>query len=882
MGKSRPKSLVMFSLFVYSVICLPLPSLYAQSAANSGTVTGNVIDPSGAVVSRALVNIRNPVSQYERATETDSTGRFQFANVPLNIYHITVTAKGFGTAVQDVEVRSGVPANVAVQLNVAGTAETITVSGEDLMENDSTMHTDLDREMFSKVPLESASSSVSSLVTLAAPGVTADSNGLFHGMGDHGENSFSVDGQPITDQQSKVFSNQIPASSIQSMQVIDGAPPAEYGDKTSLVIQVTTRSGQGVMRPTGSIYSSYGTFGSAAGGFDFGYGGTGWGNFITADALRTGRFLDPPEFTVVHAKGNEENVFDRVDYQPDQADSFHLNLNYTRSWFQTPNTWDNLNIAVTSRVDPNTLVGPTDQRSKIETFNIAPSYTRVVSQTSAFNLGAYLRKDVYRYYPSNDPFADLGPLQRETIGQNRSLANAGLHADISHLHGIHNFKAGSVYQQTLLGESDSLAIVDPAMNVPDTSTFNPALYPYDLTRGGSRYDFRGHTDVKELALYVEDQITKGHWLFNMGLRGDLYNGLSVARQVEPRVGVSYSIKPTNTVLRASYARVMETPFNENLVLASRGCLDDVLNPLLGCQADNSGALSAGFRNEFHAGLQQAFGRYLVVSGEYIWKYTHNGFDFSVLGNTPITFPIEWHNSKIPGLALRADVPSIHNFSAFLTMSSVAARFFPPQVGGAGATVGQSGFPFRIDHEERFNQTTHLQYQLPGRHSPWYGLNWRYDSGMVAGSVPCYNVTDPNSSCLTTSTTLNGQPAVDLSALTADQEFEAGLACGGTRATPTAPLPTPCLASEYTSSLVKIPAPGTEDDDHNPPRILPRSLFDMALGQDNLFGGDRYKWGARATAINVTNKYALYNFLSTFSGTHYVTPRAITGQITLNF
>jgi hypothetical protein len=37
-----------------------------------------------------------------------------------------------------------------------------------------------------------------------------------------------------------------------------------------------------------------------------------------------------------------------------------------------------------------------------------------------------------------------------------------------------------------------------------------------------------------------------------------------------------------------------------------------------------------------------------------------------------------------------------------------------------------------------------------------------------------------------------------------------------------------------------------------------------------------------TAINVTNKDALYNFLSTFSGTHYVTPRAMTAKVTFNF
>ena len=81
---------------------------------------------------------------------------------------------------------------------------------------------------------------------------------------------------------------------------------------------------------------------------------------------------------------------------------------------------------------------------------------------------------------------------------------------------------------------------------------------------------------------------------------------------------------------------------------------------------------------------------LVFSGEYIWKYTHNAFDFSVLGNTPITFPIDWHNSKIPGYALRVDVPNFHGFTAYVVMSSVAARFFPPQVAGAGATVGHGG------------------------------------------------------------------------------------------------------------------------------------------------------------------------------------------------
>jgi hypothetical protein len=913
MRASLRRGVFALSALFFSFAVQQLPS----QTGNSGSISGTVTDSSGAVVPGATVTILNAVSGYTRSVTTDSSGDYQFPNVPFNPYHLTVSAAGFSAMAQDVVVRSGVPVKVTSALNVEAASTTVEVqsNGGDLVENDSTFHTDIDRGAFQKLPLESQSSSLSSLVTLSSPGVAADSNGLFHGLGDHASNSFSVDGQPITDQQSKVFSNQLPSNSVQSLEVISGAPPAEYGGKTALVIQVTTRSGQGIKTPTGSFTTSYGSFGSISGGLDLSYGGDNWGNFFELDGLNSGRFLDPPEFVVFHDKGNEQNVFDRIDYKFNAVDSVRLNLNYSRSWFQTPNSYDNLNIsnviAGGTTADPVFgSVGNADQHSKIETFNIAPTYTRLIGTDSIFNFGAYVRKDAYNYYPSGNGLADLGPpnLQNQTIGQNRTLMNAGTLANFSYVKGINNIKAGAVYGQTFLRERDDLGVVASTFNSPclDASgnslsgftdpsqcaaagnqanpNFLPVLLPYDLTRAGGLYDYFGHTDVKELALYIQDQITAGAWHFNVGIRGDLYNGLAIARQAEPRLGAAYSLKKTNTVMRVSYARTLESPFNENLVLSSQGCANPVLSPLLLCTAGVAGTLQPGYKNEFHAGLEQAFGKNLVVSGEYIWKYQHNAFDFSVLGNTPITFPIDWHNAKIPGYALRADVPNFHNLTAFVVMSSVAARFFPPQVAGAGATVGQSGYPFRIDHDERFNETTHLQYPFPHLHGVWGGFNWRYDSGLVAGSVPCYNPlsNDPNSACGNTSTTLGGQPAINLSGLTADEEFQAGLTCGGVKATPGNPLPATCLASEFTSKLVKIPSPGSGNNDHNPPRIAPRSLFDLSLGDDNLFKGDTTKWSLRVTAINVTNNYALYNFLSTFSGTHYVSPRALTAEVGFHF
>ena len=352
------------------------PASKAQGG-NSVNVGGTVTDQTGAVVPGATVTIHDPVSGFEESATTDASGNFTIPNVPFNPYHMTVTAKGFAEHVQDVDVRSAVPLALKISLQLAGTTTTVTVEGgNDLIENDSTAHTDIDRKLFNDLPLESQSSSLSSLVTLASPGIAADSNGLFHGLGDHAENSFSVDGQPITDQQSKVFSNQVPVDAVQSLEVIDGAPPAEYGDKTSVVIDVTTRSGQGMTKPHGDVTGSYGSFGSSNLGFNFGYGGTKWGNFISANGLNTSRFLDPPEFVVMHDKGNEENVFDRLDYQLTQADSLHVNLEFSRSWFQTPNSYDAQNaipwsglVVNNAGLGPNGfVVGPADQRSQILTF----------------------------------------------------------------------------------------------------------------------------------------------------------------------------------------------------------------------------------------------------------------------------------------------------------------------------------------------------------------------------------------------------------------------------------------------------------------------------------------------------------------------------------
>jgi len=930
-------------LSIYSALVLGFLVCFAQLPAlaqlgNSGSIEGVVKDLSGGVVVGATVEISNPVTGLQRQETTASDGAFTFSNIPFNPYQLTVNAAGFATYSQDVDVRSTVPLTLPISLRVGSAEATVRVeaNAEDLVEKDPSFHTDVDTSLTDRLPLESQSSSVSSLVTLATPGVVADSNGLFHGLGDHAENSFSVDGQPITDQQSKVFSNQIPLDSIQSLEAVSGGPPAEYGDKTSLVIKVTTRSGLGVTKPTGEIYSSYGSFGSVVGGFRLAYGGQKWGNFIAANGLNTSRFLDPPELHAIHDKGNEENLFDRLDFNVSGADSIHTNFQYTRSWFETPNTLDNLNGVINPAVTDPLTGAPLpvqDQRAQIATYNIAPVWTRLISTTTLLTVGAFVRHDHFNYYPSANVFADGTGLipngSSATLNQDRKLTNLGLRADVSYVKGINNIKAGATLQHTFLNEIFNFGITNPVfnavcLNVADASPntnptptfqadctgalepndgtdaratvapFTPALGCFDLTRPvltapaqtqdgctstqTGLFPFRGHADVKELALYLQDSVSLGNWAFNLGTRVDLYRGIVHDWQPEPRVGVAYNVKKTNSVLRVSYSRVLETPFNENLILASLGASDPVIVDVIG-GASLQAPIRSGQRNQFNAGFQQAFGKYAVVDADYLWKYTHNAYDFSAFANTPIFFPIAWKNSKIDGPSVRVTIPDYHGFTALVVLAHVRARYFPPQIGGLGASI-TGGEVFRIDHDQAFNQTTHFQYQ-PNKSWPWIGFNWRYDSGLVASNP---SVADFPTAIGATA----GVPGLD-----ADQQAAIGLFCGNLVAqapTPANPAgfaltPAACAgATNFASKLLKLAAPGTNDSDHNPSRVQPRNLFDASVGEDNIFHADRdrYRWSLRFTVINLTNKVATYNFLSTFSGTHFVTPRAYTAELGFHF
>ena len=834
--KSFAFSIFSASVIAASVMVLTPSAALAQGLGRAGSISGTVTDATGAVVPGASIEIENKVTGYDHTFRTDAAGVFRVLDVPPNNYHVTITAPGFQPSVRDVPVQTSVPISLDVKLEI-GVATTTTVEVHsdtgDLLESVPTSHVDVDSAQFQKLPTGSVASGLNAVVAHSAPGIVEDSNGFIHPQGDHAQTQFVFDNQPITDQQSKQFSTSMPENAIASVEVITGAPPAEYGDKTSLVVNAITKSGLGMDRPFGSFSTSYGSFGTVSENMTYGRGAGKWGEFLSANVVRSGRYLDPPEFAAIHDVGNNITLFNRNDYQPGSNDTLHLNLFFARAWFQTPNTYDQQALGQ-------------DQKERVISYNIAPGWVHILNANSTVTVNPYIRVDQMNYWPSRNAFAD-GPA---TVSQNRRLTNAGLKADYSLVARRNNFKAGVQMQHTLLNESFAFGITDPGL-VADTNA--PGLAPYDLSRGGRLFRFHGHSDIKGYAIYAQDNLTFGGFNIQAGLRGDFYRGITSGNAVEPRLGISYLFKPTSTVLRVSYSRFYETPYNENLLLSSTTGSGGLASNVFG--AFGAQPLQPGTRNQYNAGLQQGLGKHLLMEASYFWKFTHNGFDFDTLFNSPIAFPISWRKSKIDGASARVSVIDVAGWSAYTVMGHTRARFFGPEIGGLIFNSPVSAGVFRIDHDEALEQTTNARYQ-PKKNGAWGSITWRYDSGQVAGSVP---------------------DAASALALAGDQQQAIGFHCGAVYATISRPV-TACANGNVGASLVLIPPNGTGNDDTNPPRIAARNLFDIAVGHDNLFHTDRARYKFQLTAVNVTNVVSLYNFLSTFSGTHFVNPRSYTAEL----
>jgi hypothetical protein len=856
---TRTKTVAIF-LFAMSAIAMLCPSSSAQSGI-AADLSGIVTDSDGAVLPAAQLTLTFLRSGAERKQVAASDGGFAFIRLTTGDYRLRVEAPGFAPIQQMVSYQ-GAPLHLAVPLSASASSE-VTVSATDSVEEQTTpAHVLITPDEIERMPSQSVSAPFSSLITMTTPGVSADSNGSFHPLGDHAEASFFVDGQPITDQQSRTFSTQVSLNTLQTVEVREGAPGADVGDKTSMIIVAQTRSGLDQRRPSGSLQLSHGSFATSNASARVGFGAKRFGSFTAIDAVNSARFLDTPETINLHANGNAENAFQRFDYRLTDRTSLQLNAALSRSWFQTPNTFDQQTLGQ-------------NQRQTIVSFNLAPQLVHTFSDRAFNRTNLWMRQDKIRYRPSDNIYSD-SPAYLE---QARRLTSAGIRSEYTYTHRRHNVTAGAEYKHTFLAEQFATGLTDPAYNSPclgpdgapssDTSVrdpsqcaasgltpntaFLPGLLSLDLTRGGAIYSFRGDTDIKQLALFAQDFVRFAGFQLKFGLRYDKYNGLVSTHGLQPRVGLTYSEPPLRTTFRGDYSRVFLTPYNENLIVAGS---DGPGSPSASLGASASNVLNTATRNQFNVGFTTDLPR-LSLSAEYLWKFTYGAYDFDVLLNSPLTFPTQFAKSKIDGGLVRMTLVPYRGFAGFFTISHTRSRLFGPQTGGVSFSAPYSNV-VRPDHDEGLAMNLNLRYQF-GKRGPWINASYRYDGGLVSVATPDHT------------TVLQ---------LTGDEQQQMGLHCGSTFATISTPIRS--CPGRISATRIRIPPPGTYDADRNPSRVSVRNTVDLSIGKDNLIAHEKQSLGVRVDVVNLNNASALYNYLSTFSGTHFLTPRAVTVGIRYTF
>jgi hypothetical protein len=722
MAKATVRFLTITATAVW--LTLGLSSDPALGAGSAGVIRGTVTGPDGKPVAAVPLQLRNDITGFRGEAHSDKDGRFQFFNVPFNPYELHVEVQGFQTQHIKIDVRSVAPVDIPVTLALENVSERVTVEAEKpaaVLETDSSQsHVDIDKSFIEHAPAANPSRGMESLI-VQTPGFTQDENGRYHFQGAHSEQSYIVDGQPISDQIGITFSNSIDPRILQSAEVIYGNVPAEYGEKIAAVINLTTKSGLGSGPLKGEARVGAAQFNTYAAGVSAGGGTARFGYFASIDASKSDRFLDPPNFDNLQNHGDTERVFLRLDLANDgSTNAFRISGLLGRTRRDVPNTFSQ-------------EAANTDNQVETNDWNANLGWQRILSPAAVLDTTIFARNNRYTYYGSpNDPSV--------ITNSKRSLDNYGVQPILTIQAGTANeIKAGAILKLYPIKERFSFGITDPNLNDPTSDGYNPNLAPYDLTRGGSPFLFEDSRTITYIAGFVEDTIRLSNLTAQLGLRYDHANFPLSESQLEPRVGLAYYLPAAKTVFRVSYNRIFITPEYENVLFSSSTEASTLAPP----EVQASRALGEGLilvpaarQDVYDVGLQQAVGSKLRLDIDFWERRVRFVADQAQFQNTGIVFPVAFDHGRLHGWNVRLDLAPIGGLTGYASLGHVHAVYFPPLAGGlfldTGAIDAITGGPFLIDHDQNLQAQAGINYAF-GKSGFWLGANVRYDSGPVTGA-----------------------------------------------------------------------------------------------------------------------------------------------------
>ncbi|MGO8838264.1 MAG: TonB-dependent receptor [Limisphaerales bacterium] len=477
-------------------------------------------------------------------------------------------------------------------------------------------------------------------VVLRAPGVAEDSaaNGDLHVRGEHANLQYRIN-DVLLPEGITGFGLELDPRFVESMQLITGSLPAQYGFRTAGVVDIQTKSG--AFDPGGEVSMYGGSYDTIRPSFEYGGSQGKWNYFVDGsyDNNNLGIENPTPSATPIHDNTEQYKSFVYASRILNDTSRISVMGSASYSNFEVPNT-PGLPVGTAPGTNPwNSTQGPaTFDSSALNETQIEQNYFGVVTyQKSAGDLNyqtsAFFRNSSVHFLP--DPVGDLY-FNGVASNEKRTLYSGGLQADASYQLGDkHTIRCGGLLLDTSVTENSSTTVfnLDPSGN-PIGSAYpisdNPTLHGL----------FAG--------VYLQDewkiipQLT-----FNYGARFDVFDAsFDHENQVSPRANLIY--QPTDsTTLHAGYARYFTPPPVENVTPSTVNLFDgtsnasSITNGITGVKAERADYFDAGITQKLAPGLQ------VGVDGYY--KYAKNQLDDGLFGQTLILSAFNYSRGQVYGV-----------------------------------------------------------------------------------------------------------------------------------------------------------------------------------------------------------------------------------------
>jgi len=692
----------------------------ASAQTRIGTIQGAVKDPNGALIPGASVTVSQPVTRYKQSVKTDAQGAFRLVNVPFNTYTVSAEAPGFQPAEQSIDLESALPMSIDLTLGVGAEAANVTVTAENsaLLESDRTSSdTDISQTVLERPTGAAPSRAIESIVA-STPGFVTDDNGRMHPRGSESQVQYVVDGIPITDNLSAIFSTSLDARTMRTVEVLTGGIPAEFGDRLAGVISVNTRSGLEGPTQVGVSFSG-GSFSTGEIGADFATHTKKFGFLTNLSASTSQRYLDPPTIDNFHNFGRSGKGFFRLDYQFNQNNSLRGTFTFGGTNFQVPN-----------RLEQQLAGQDQRQRNRDNSQNITLDH--IFSSSTLGQLSFFNRHSAAKLISNTNSTPVVA-------FQDRTLQNTGVLGSVSSTRGRHNFKFGGQATITPVHESFSFY---PTVQFDDLVDENGNVVPNPVNGFNAAHPFlfSGRRTGRTLSAYFQDRfLVFKNFTLDAGIRYDNYKLIIKEQALSPRIGVAYYIPRTKTTLRASYNRLFQPPPAESLLLASspQAAAISPLAVLTGVTTVKP--ILPDKQHVYELGAQQLLSKYIRLNLTVYQKRIENFSDKDQFFETGIIFPIAISAGRVTGEEVRIESTDIRGFHGFLSYANARAYGVTPINGGLflgedPQDLQVSGLKFANDHDQR----NALQFQLGYTHRPsgvYAIFNGRYDSGVPTDVEP---------------------------------------------------------------------------------------------------------------------------------------------------